>query len=153
MPGFIERVLGWLGVDAEDAATAERTPARSPAQLPREAEAAARRSRVVPLAPSASPGAGAAGAGGVAPARSQSKLIVSEPAAFDDVQAIAVHLRSQRPVVVSLRAADRETARRIVDFLSGVVFALDGSMRRISEDIVLCAPGGVDVELEGTTTP
>lgn len=144
MPGFIERVLAWLGAEPDQAAAGEGPAPHGPAGAgPRDQETA-RRSRVVPLA--------AVGAGGSTAApvtRGAPRLVVCEPAGFDDVQAIADHLRAQRPVVVSLKNTERETARRIIDFLSGVVFAVEGSMRRVSDDIILCAPGGVDVQSEG----
>lgn len=146
--GFIERVLAWLGVESEESASAERpggpapgVPLREPGELPSRS-----RARIVSL-PTAAGSAGTtpAGAAGRGPAR----VVVFEPRTFDDVESVAAHLREQRPVVLRLKATDRETARRIVDFLSGTIYALDGVMRRIDDDIFLCAPNGVDVQLEG----
>ena len=143
--GFIDRVLSWLGVEPEPGAPEPQAPAQTAASGGREAgEAALRRARVVTL-PTAAPPAPAGGSA----VRGLARLVVFEPRSFDDVQAIAAHLREGRPVVLTLKATDRETARRIVDFLSGTVYALDGTMRRVDDDIFLCAPSGVDVQLEG----
>jgi len=73
------------------------------------------------------------------------RVVVVEPATFDEVQAIALNLRSRRPVIVNLERTDREVARRIVDFLSGATYALGGAMQRVGGAIFLFAPHNVDV--------
>ncbi|HEY8498600.1 MAG TPA: cell division protein SepF [Limnochordales bacterium] len=144
--GFIERVLAWLGVEAEQGAASEGPPAPPPFPGGREGgEAAVRRGRVVTLPTAAGSPPAASGPAG----RAINRLVVFEPRTFDDVQAVAGHLREGRPVVLTLKATDRETARRVVDFVSGTLYALDGSMRRIDDDIFLCSPSGIDVEWEG----
>lgn len=73
------------------------------------------------------------------------RMVVVEPTAFEEVQGIALNLRSRRPVIVNLERADREVARRIVDFLSGSTYALGGAMQRVGGAIFLFAPQNVDV--------
>lgn len=73
------------------------------------------------------------------------RMVVVEPTTFDEVQAIALNLRNRRPVIVNLEHADREVARRIIDFMSGATYALGGSMQRVGGGIFLFAPHNVDV--------
>ncbi|HOB21443.1 MAG: cell division protein SepF [Firmicutes bacterium] len=79
------------------------------------------------------------------------RVVVVEPSNFDEVQQVADHLKERRPVIVNLEAAPVELARRIVDFLSGTVYALDGGLERIGEAIFLMVPSNVSVEANGFT--
>src|SRR5574344_2594275 len=56
----------------------------------------------------------------------QLKLVVMQPSTFDDVQDVCDHLKEKKPVVINLEYADKETARRLIDFLSGAVYGVDG---------------------------
>lgn len=76
-----------------------------------------------------------------APAR----ITVRRMVAFEQVRDLAERLRSGEPVVLNLQACDRETARRILDFLTGVLWAVDGEAHRVGDGILLLAPGGVSV--------
>lgn len=73
------------------------------------------------------------------------KLVVLGPKSYDDVQQIADHLRAKRPVVVNLESADPRVRVRILDFLSGAVYALGGRSQRVSELIFLLAPTNIDI--------
>jgi cell division inhibitor SepF len=73
------------------------------------------------------------------------RVVVVEPVAFDEVQAIALNLRNRRPVIVNLERTDREIAKRVVDFMSGATYSLSGSMQRVGAAIFLFAPQNVDV--------
>ncbi|MDR1701317.1 MAG: cell division protein SepF [Sporomusaceae bacterium] len=75
----------------------------------------------------------------------QLKVMVVEPVSFDDVQHVADYLKAKKPVVINLENADAEISRRMVDFVSGTTYALNGSMQKISNQIFLCAPQNVDV--------
>ncbi len=79
-------------------------------------------------------------------AQKQVKMIVIEPASFDDAQSIADHLRNQKPVVVNFERIDVDTTKRMIDFLSGTIYAINGSMQRIGDSILLCAPSSVDID-------
>lgn len=74
-----------------------------------------------------------------------SKLVLLEPRAYADAQEIADHLKNRRGVVVNLQRISPEQARRIVDFLSGTVYAIGGDIQRIGSNIFLCTPENVDV--------
>ena len=75
----------------------------------------------------------------------QLKLVVMQPENFEDARDIANHLKSKKPVVMNLESVDRDVARRIVDFLSGAVFALDGNIQKVSNGIFLIAPYNVGI--------
>lgn len=75
----------------------------------------------------------------------QLKLVVMQPENFEDARDIANHLKSKKPVVMNLESVDREVARRIVDFLSGAVYALDGNIQKVSNGIFLIAPYNVGI--------
>ncbi|MBO5008897.1 MAG: cell division protein SepF [Clostridia bacterium] len=73
-------------------------------------------------------------------ATTQLKVVVLQPTTYNDATEIAGHLKDKKPVVVNLEKLDKETARKIVDFLSGAVYALDGSMQKVSNGILLLVP-------------
>ena len=74
-----------------------------------------------------------------------SKVILVEPRVYAEAQDISEHLKNKRAVVVNLQRIDRDQGIRIVDFLSGTVYALGGDIQRIGTDIFLCAPENVEV--------
>ncbi|MBX6378452.1 MAG: cell division protein SepF [Clostridia bacterium] len=74
-----------------------------------------------------------------------SRVGVYKPKGLDDAQAIADELRARRPVVVNLQGLDHEVAQRILNFISGVLYALDGEALRVGAAVVLAVPGGVEV--------
>lgn len=63
------------------------------------------------------------------------KVVVVSPETFEEARDIADHLKSKKPVVINLEGVEREIARRIIDFLSGAVFSLDGNIQKISSGI------------------
>jgi cell division inhibitor SepF len=78
------------------------------------------------------------------------RVVLSEPRTYDEAQEIADHLKSRRSVVVNLQRVRREHAVRIVDFLSGTVYALGGHISKVGPNIFLCTPD--TVEISGTIT-
>ena len=79
------------------------------------------------------------------PTFAQVKVVVMQPDVFDDASIICDHLKGKKPVVVNLESAEKDVARRIVDFLSGSVYALDGTIQKVSNSIFIVAPSNVDV--------
>ncbi len=75
----------------------------------------------------------------------QLKVIVMHPETFDEAKDIADHLKNKKPIVINLEDVEKEVARRIVDFLSGSVYALDGNIQKVSNGIFLIAPYNVDI--------
>lgn len=76
---------------------------------------------------------------------SQFKVVVMNPVKFDEAQDVCDHLKNKKPVVINLENVEREEAQRIIDFLSGSVFALDGNIQKVSNTIFLVAPSNVDL--------
>lgn len=77
--------------------------------------------------------------------QAQVKVVIVEPVKFDDAQKIADCLREQRPVVVNFENTEAEVIRRITDFVTGTIYAIDGNLQTVGRDILLCAPKNVDI--------
>lgn len=76
----------------------------------------------------------------------QVKVVVLEPAGFDDSQKIADYLKNKQPVVVNFDNTDAIVTKRMTDFISGTIYALGGSMKKIGRSILVCAPKNVDID-------
>lgn len=75
-----------------------------------------------------------------------SKMILLEPRAYSESQAIADHLKSRNSVVVNLKRVTSAQAKRIIDFLSGCVYSIGGTMQKIGVGIYLCTPKNVNIQ-------
>lgn len=75
----------------------------------------------------------------------QMRVVVIQPESFEETRDITNHLKSNKPVVINLEAVEREVARRIIDFLSGAVYAIDGSMEKVSNGIFILAPSNIEI--------
>jgi len=80
------------------------------------------------------------------PSNISGKMILLEPRAYSESQQIADHLKKKNTVVVNMKRVTPDQAKRIVDFLSGTVYALEGDLQKIGAGIFLCTPKNVDVE-------
>ena len=74
------------------------------------------------------------------------KMILLEPRAYSESQQIADYLKKRNTVVVNLKRVTSEQAKRIVDFLSGTIYAIGGEIQKIGGGIFLCTPNNVNVE-------
>lgn len=77
---------------------------------------------------------------------SGSKMVITQPACFDDVKEIGEHLKTKKSVIVNLETVNKEDHRRIVDFISGATFVLDGSVQKISSLIYLITPKSIEIQ-------
>jgi len=75
-----------------------------------------------------------------------SKMVLVEPRAFSESQQIADNLKRKNSVVVNLKRVTNDQAKRIIDFLSGTLYAINGDMQKLGNGIYLCTPRNVDVE-------
>lgn len=73
-------------------------------------------------------------------------VVVLEPADFNDSQKVADYLRNNQPVVVNFGNTDNIVAKRMTDFVSGTVYALGGTMKKIGRNILICAAKNVDID-------
>jgi cell division inhibitor SepF len=82
------------------------------------------------------------------PGTPQARVHVVAPARFGDAKEIADRLKDNRPVIVNLQVADRDLQRRMIDFCSGVTYALSGEMEKVADQVFLLAPTNVKVSDE-----
>ncbi len=81
---------------------------------------------------------------------STTHMVLHEPRTYAEAQEIADHLKNRRSVIINLQRIDRGQAKRIVDFLSGTVYALGGDIQKLGDQAFLCTPDNVDIS--GTIT-
>jgi len=74
------------------------------------------------------------------------KVLVIEPKSFEAAQIVANNLKTQQPVIVNLENADFDLAKRVIDFISGTTYALNGSMRKIGESVFLFTPNNIVID-------
>ena len=74
------------------------------------------------------------------------KMILFEPRAYSESQQIADYLKSKNAVIVNLKRVTPDQAKRIVDFLSGTLYAVEGGLQKLGGGIFLCTPNNVPVE-------
>lgn len=91
-----------------------------------------------------------AGTSGAAPidnvvAAYRMNVVVIEPRSFDDAQQVAVNLQKKKPVLLNFEKTEKSVASRIIDFISGTTYALNGDIKKISNNVFLCAPHNVNV--------
>lgn len=73
------------------------------------------------------------------------QVVLVKPERFEDASGIADHLNEKRTVVLNLEAANRDVARRLVDFISGVAYANKGQIKRVANSTFIITPYNVDV--------
>lgn len=76
---------------------------------------------------------------------SQIQVVLVKPTKFEDAPSIADHLNLRKTVVLNLEAANRETSRRLIDFLSGTAYATRGSIKQVANSTYIITPANVDV--------
>ena len=74
------------------------------------------------------------------------KMILLEPRAYSEAQQIADHLKKRNTVVVNLKRVTPDQAKRIMDFLSGTIYAIRGNIQKIGSGIFLCTPNNINVQ-------
>jgi len=72
-------------------------------------------------------------------------VVVTAPESFEDARDIADHLKVKKPCVINLEGVEKDVSRRIVDFLSGAVYAVDGNIQKVSSGIFLITPYNVNI--------
>ena len=75
-----------------------------------------------------------------------SKMILVEPRAYSESQTIAEHLKKRNSVVVNLKRVTSDQAKRIIDFLTGCIYAIGGDLQKLGNGIYLCTPKNVSVQ-------
>lgn len=84
--------------------------------------------------------------GGIGLSGSNIQMQVVRPQTFDSVSQIADHLLNKCTVVLNLESTNKETSRRLIDFLSGVAYSIDGSIKKIATNAYVITPSNVNVD-------
>ena len=79
-------------------------------------------------------------------ATTQLKVVLVKPERFENASEIADHLKDKRTVVLNLESTNKDVARRLVDFLSGVAYAGEGKIKKVAANTYLITPYHVDIE-------
>ena len=75
-----------------------------------------------------------------------SKMILVEPRAYSESQQIADYLKNRNSVVVNLKRVTSDQAKRLIDFLTGTIYAIGGDLQKLGNGIYLCTPNNVNVQ-------
>lgn len=75
----------------------------------------------------------------------QNRIVVLKPKCFNNSTEVADELKQRRPVIIDVGALDPDEARRVVDFIAGTVYGVDGNMQKVSGGIFLATPNHVDI--------
>ena len=82
-------------------------------------------------------------------------IVLFEPRNFDEAEEIGRHIKHKRACCINLQKMPLEYRQRIIDFLSGVVYGVDGSIKKLADNVILCSPKNLQVagkiELNPTT--
>ncbi len=146
--GFMEKVVSVLGFvdreeeDAEDVVE-EKAPAQKTASMAvrPDNKPAARLNNVVAFN-------GGRESNGQQQDSTNARVVLVEPARFEESQGIADNLLEQRAVVINIESCDTDVAAKIIDFVGGVVYAIDGTIQKVSQGIILAAPHNIDIASE-----
>lgn len=76
---------------------------------------------------------------------SSTNIVLFEPRNFDEAEEIGRHIKNKRACCVNLHKMPSEYRQRIIDFLSGVVYGVDGSIKKVGENVILCSPKNLQV--------
>ena len=76
----------------------------------------------------------------------EAKMMIFEPRSYDDATTIADHLKAQKACVVNIHRLQNEYRQRLIDFLWGSIYAIDGQIQKVGTDVFLCTPKSVPVD-------
>lgn len=77
--------------------------------------------------------------------QSQIKVIILRPENFEQAQTILDNIKNKKPIIIDLQNMERNDAQRLIDFLSGAIFALNGEIKKIANSIFLIVPDNFDI--------
>ncbi len=131
----------------------EEAPAERPARPRRTPIFASAEDTSDYSAPAANP-APSGFSGHVVSIGNKQEVVLFHPANFNDTSKAADHLRNKKAVIVNMENVDKAMARRVVDFLSGCAYALDGKVKKVAQSTYLFCPHNMDVvgDLENLQT-
>jgi cell division inhibitor SepF len=82
------------------------------------------------------------------------EIVIFQPGTFNEAQQVAEHIKARKTVVINMKRTDKELGKRIIDFLSGISYAVDGNYQKITDNIFLFAPSHIEINMiaEGDST-
>lgn len=119
-----------------------------PRSDPRYSAAGASDTGVVGVTSQRSPQSSASGTVRTMPAARQSSFHLAAPTQFSDVKDIGERFRSHQPVIVNLTETSREEAHRILDFASGLIYGLNGEIKKVADRVFMLTPAGYEVSAD-----
>ena len=129
--GVLDKFMEVMGLSDEvEEETVEEQEDYEEDRLSSIRRSSAARNKVVPITPTA---------------KDALRVVLVEPICFDDCQIISDHLKAKRSVIINLEALDLATARRIIDFVGGTAYALEGSMQKAGGSIFVAVPSHVEI--------
>ena len=141
MAGVWKKTLNYLGLVEEDEAFVDEMPEAEPASV--------RRMRPQPVADQSAEAEGVVRTiAAPRPVSAPSTIHRSEPKRFNEARDVADRFKSGAAVIMNLQSTEDATARRLVDFASGLVYGLDGKIELIANRVYLLSPADVEVSAE-----
>lgn len=75
------------------------------------------------------------------------EIVVFQPGSFSDAQQVAEHIKAKKVVIINMKRTDKELGKRIIDFLSGISYAVDAKLQKIADNIFLLAPLHIEINI------
>ena len=75
-----------------------------------------------------------------------SKMVITQPTCYNDVEEVGNYLKNKKSVIINLENVGKEDARRVIDFLSGAIFMIEGNIQKVSNLIYLMTPRTVEIQ-------
>jgi cell division inhibitor SepF len=139
MAGFLKRSLIYLGLLEDDEFEEVRELQETSLPVEERRPLRARRQREsVEVHPTLQP----------VVSTSQVRVHMVEPKSFNDAEQVGQKFKADIPVIINLQQTDPDTAKRLIDFASGLTFALDGGIQRVADKVFLLTPHNVEVSAE-----
>jgi len=124
----MNKMLKWIGISDEEEFEEEEVVSNDSKEVDETPAPTGRRGKVVNIQSTA-----------------QMKVVVVQLQSFEDARDIADHLKSKKPIVINLENLETDVSRRVVDFLSGAVYGVDGNIQKVANGIFLIAPNNVGI--------
>ena len=127
--GFMDKFKEWARVEDDEDDEFEEFVSSEERAKPRESSGSKRDDRVVNIHTT-----------------TQLQVVLVKPERYENATEIADHLKEKRTVVLNLESTNKEAARRILDFLSGVAYTNDGQIKRVANNTYIITPYNVDLK-------
>ena len=75
------------------------------------------------------------------------EIVVFQPGSFSDAQQVAEHIKAKKVVIINMKRTDKELGKRIIDFLSGISYAVEAKLQKIADNIFLLAPLHIEINI------